>query len=121
MWMLPQNIIGFLFWVILKLSKNITNIFPYKECVVFRFKGFSFISGGSLGRYIFIREYHSLKTVKHEYGHYRQGVIFGPTYFIFIGVPSVFNNIRGRLDKEFNLRYYSVYPEKWANKLGGVE
>jgi len=66
-------------------------------------------------------------TTKHEYGHTIQSMIFGPLYLIVVGLPSVMQNIIGvillrRFDKhEYSYAYYNRYPEKWADRLGGVE
>jgi hypothetical protein len=75
-----------------------------------------------LGDYLFIDPYlaadgsyaHNEPTVAHEYGHSRQSRYFGWLYLLVIGLPSVCNVFSGA-------RYYTVYPENWANKLGGVE
>lgn len=61
-----------------------------------------------------------VRTKKHEYGHSRQSLYLGPLYLIVVGLPSiiwagfVYNLVR----KEIS--YYDVYPENWADKLGGV-
>jgi len=85
-----------------------------------------FISGVSLGNYIIIKTKNEA-TVKHEYGHSRQSVIFGPLYLLAVGVPSaIFNNLWDRLfHKKWPVEkrhkwYYSRYPEKWADLLGGA-
>lgn len=125
-WQLPQHLLGLLLiritgavqketagivWYLFDKQKNwFTRIF----------------SGVSLGQYILL-PYDDETTVKHEYGHSKQSLYFGWLYLLLVGVPSaVFNNL---WDRAFHKRwpvarrhkwYYSRYPEKWADVLGGV-
>ena len=64
-----------------------------------------------------------IQTVKHEYGHTKQSKYLGLFYLILAGIPSVTRNILNRINnKKFNSKwYYSGYPEKWADELGGVK
>jgi hypothetical protein len=86
--------------------------------------------GVSLGHYIYLPSHLlSKELVKltpntvycHEYGHTIQNYIFGWLYLIVIGIPSLVNNIRSRYNKRVLKTYYQRYPEKWADKLGGVK
>jgi hypothetical protein len=88
--------------------------------------------GVSLGQYILLdKRYGSsfdvTTVIKHERGHSLQSLIFGPVYLLAIGIPSaVFANLWDRMfHKDWSsVRrehwYYSRYPEKWADRLGGV-
>jgi hypothetical protein len=93
-----------------------------------------FKSGASLGNFILLdelyKQYYPEKspyrymlenTAKHEHGHQIQSLYFGFLYLLIIGLPSVLNNIRSRIANKDSKWYYSRYPEKWADKLGGVE
>lgn len=130
-WQLPQNLLGFL------LSRNyiyksIRYIYidgEYKGAYVY-FKPF-FRSGVSLGDYIILDYWYCGKgctqqIFDHEYGHSRQSLILGWFYLPLVGLPSIIGNIWDRLfHKKWNSDqrekwYYSRYPEKWADKLGGV-
>jgi hypothetical protein len=79
-----------------------------------------------LGKYIILNELYFYdkeyldETIDHEYGHYLQGMMFGWLYLIVIGIPSLMNNLIARVNKPFSNDYYNKYPEKWADKLGGV-
>jgi len=121
-WMLPQNLIGLLIILLYKAQKYEI----YRGCVVYQISS-KFLSGGSLGRYIVLEDAYfahpdkAFNTIKHEYGHYRQGLIFGPLYLLVIGLPSVINNLISRKDKQYRKNYYKRYPEKWADTLGGVK
>lgn len=78
----------------------------------------------SLGEYIFLCESHvdDPDTLKHERGHTKQSYIFGWFYLLCAGLPSA---LWARLGKKYRekhgIDYYSVYPENWADKLGGVK
>jgi len=123
-WMLPQNILGILILFLLKGGK----VDSYKDCDIYRVNVSGF-SGGSFGRFIiledayFKREYMFVLelTKRHEFGHYLQGKILGPLYLIIIGIPSMINNLRARIDIKVRDTYYTRYPENWADKLGEVK
>ena len=121
-WCFPQTLIGFLIYQFLKLRKKDSDFVYFKEAIVLIFPCLqnSFFSGGSFGKYI-ILPVRNLQTVKHEYGHLRQGLIFGPLYLFVVGIPSVFWNLLSRVLPHIKKTYYIRYPENWADKLGGVE
>ena len=81
--------------------------------------------GISLGTIIILSTIHNETTLKHEYGHTKQSLIFGWLYLLVIGLPSISMNIlssilfkRGK--PKFALNYYNRWPENWADKLGNV-
>ena len=84
------------------------------------------LSGTSLGRYIFLDNTYSMNSVKHEIGHSIQSKKFGCFYLLIVGLPSLSNNLWVRLfhrkwDNERSIKwYYSRWPEKQADILGGV-
>jgi len=84
------------------------------------------ISGGSYGKYIALRDYHDNVTLAHERGHGIGSKKLGWLYIPVEGLPSVYNNLRGRIvykkmtEKEAEWDYYNRYPEKQADKKGGV-
>lgn len=110
-WELPQTLIGLLI-CIFSGSKYDT-----KE-KVFRWRsGY----GLSLGYFIFVSSTASYNTLQHERGHQIQSAILGPLYLLIIAIPSAiwchcFENYRRNND----ISYYSLYCERWADKLGGV-
>jgi hypothetical protein len=122
-WQFPQLLLARIVIILTKAKRDRY----YKGKKVYCFKK-SFISGVSLGEYIILHEKYDKMTLDHEYGHTIQSKIFGPLYLIIIGIPSaLFNNTWDRLfHKNWKVKdrikwYYSRYPEKWADKLGGVE
>lgn len=84
-------------------------------------------AGGAItfGMFIFIYADFGSGTenmLKHEYGHTIQSKILGPLYLLVIGLPSIIWAGCFKKYREKNkISYYSLYTEKWANKLGGVE
>ena len=123
-WMFPQNLLGLLLLWIFRKKKTFME--SYRECRVYAIESRT-LSGLSLGRYIILnrgqvqdnKKYR--EAIGHEYGHFRQGRIFGIFYLLAIGIPSVLNHLRSRKNKRVFDSYYQRYPEKWADKLGGVK
>ena len=116
-WEFPQHLLGF---ILTKLyDVDLKEVYNGVAVYVGDFPG-----GISLGQYILMSSssYRDkrARTKKHEYGHSRQSLYLGPFYLIVVGLPSiiwagfVYNLVR----KEIS--YYDVYPENWADKLGGV-
>ena len=116
-WGLPQNLIGLILYIFLAPKH------PHKQykqsyvCVMPKSWG----TGVSLGMFIFVSNIDNEKTIKHEYGHTIQSMILGVLYLLVIGLPSII--WAGCFDKyreKHNISYYSLYTEKWADKLGEV-
>ncbi len=120
-WGLPVNLVGLI--VFLWYAK-------VKKCPYQRF-GYSFITympwnagGLSLGLFIFMKDKHISKrwtynTRIHEYGHTWQCLLLGPLYYPIIAIPSaVWCNFFGWFRKKYDVSYFSLYCEKWANAWG---
>lgn len=84
-----------------------------------KFKG-----GISLGNIILVDcDYKgNANTWNHEWGHTIQSRILGPLYLFIVGIPSfIWACLYGtKLFPYKRNGYYKVYPENWADKLGGV-
>jgi hypothetical protein len=86
------------------------------------------ISGVSLGELVFLPEEYDTHTTKdHEYGHSIQSRYLGPLYLLVVGIPSMLcNNLwdrwfhRGWTNQQRINWYYKRFPERWADRLGGV-
>ena len=126
-WQLPQHLVGlFLIWVLKaeRREHNGITYWHYEQTSKFA----EFLSGGSLGMYILLPDRSDLdQTVPHEFGHSIQSAVLGPLYLIIIGISSaVFNNLWDRaFHKNWTYEqrikwYYNRFPEKSADKLGGV-
>lgn len=110
LWQLPQNLLGLLFLLFLRGEEGHTlGGVSFYYC-------WGFSGGISLGRYIILGEYCE-KSVRHEYGHCIQSKMLGPLYLLVVGLPSLIHAAFCRCKGH---SYYDVFPEKWADKLGGV-
>lgn len=81
--------------------------------------------GISLGMFIIMNGKKNQKwtneTRIHEYGHTIQSLILGPLYLFVIGIPSIiWCNSKRFIEKRknYDISYFSFYPERWANYLG---
>lgn len=132
-WCFPQQLLGF----ILSRKKGVfLRFYTYDEKIYRVYHTKQKKGSISLGSYILLQEGFSCskykydepfimikeQTIKHEYGHYKQNLIFGWLYLLVIGLPSFiwcrcFDTYRIRNNKH----YHSFWTEKWADKLGGVK
>ncbi|WP_062428456.1 hypothetical protein [Treponema endosymbiont of Eucomonympha sp.] len=85
------------------------------------------VSGVSLGEYIILPHGASEADKNHEYGHCVQSRCLGWLYLPLVGLPSALcNNVWDRVMhrawsyKARTAWYYRRYPERWADRLGGV-
>lgn len=114
LWQLPQNLCGLVY----SLFHKGALIKEYEDAVVYRSS--KMYGGVSLGKYLFVNKYASMKTVKHEYGHYRQSKYLGWLYLLVIGLPSIVWCTLHMCGCFRNKPYEWFYTEKWADSLGGV-
>jgi hypothetical protein len=134
LWELPQNIIGFVFFLVFLPFKEKLEI---KDGYFFTFV-FKLYPGMSLGRFVFVmrnpkknyryefkgikRDYKDL--IAHEYGHSIQSKILGPFYLLVIfpsGLWFIFTSIVEAILKKRFVDYYGFYTEYWADYLGKVK
>ncbi len=118
LWELPQLFLGFLFFIF--LFHKIKSRLYYKDAFVIFVKGFP--GGISLSWIIFLDEKYlqNKNAVRHEYGHTIQSLYLGWFYLFIVGVPSITRAFIWRKFKLESKKYYSGFPESWANKLGKV-
>ena len=129
-WGLPQTLAGVIVFV---LNRNCRH-YSYKGAIVTEWKSKSNLS---LGMFLFVsddpfcyypkyrreydEEHFSKMLMVHEYGHAIQSLIFGPFYLLAVGIPSIawsFLPVFVRKRERKKISYFSVYPERWANRLG---
>ncbi|MDH3625658.1 MAG: hypothetical protein OES69_16825 [Myxococcales bacterium] len=126
LWEAPQTALGVAILGVEAACKRIRNIEVVNGRMVVESRG----TGISLGHVVFwSREssrWHELddRNRAHELGHTKQSRLFGPLYLPIIGVPSISRAIYALAYREITgrewTRYYDGYPEKWADRLGGV-
>ena len=112
---IPQHLLAYLvrWWV----RDRIIEIHTYKDATVYRVMNFP--GGVSLGYHIFVQHNASTRLLRHEYGHTIQSKLLGWLYLPLVGIPSMFLVILSRLGLITVEQYYSLYPERWADRLGG--
>lgn len=129
-WQFPQNLIGFIIsrkYLEKRYVKTNDN-----ERVEVYFVNSLFDSGVSLGKYIIFDKIYLYTSglgneINHEHGHQKQSLYLGWFYFLIVGLPSLCNNLIDRIFHKgwcYGKRidwYYNRFPEKQADKLGGVQ
>ncbi|MBQ3880696.1 MAG: hypothetical protein II727_10350 [Oscillospiraceae bacterium] len=63
------------------------------------------------------------QVLLHEYGHTLQSLMLGPLFLLVIGAPSLAwagSKKLAALRAKKHVSYYSLYTERWANRLGKV-
>lgn len=108
---LPQNGLGALLRLIYKGNDS-----NYNDAIVRR--STSMRGGISLGRYIIVNQWSNERAVMHEYGHCIQSRKLGWLYLLVVGLPSI---LHAALCPCKRHSYFDVFPENWADKLGGVK
>ncbi len=126
LWESPQTALGVAVLGVEAACKRVRNIEVEDGRILVESRG----TGISLGHIVFwCREsnrWHQLddRNRAHELGHTKQSRLFGPLYLPIIGVPSISRAIYALVYREITgrewTRYYQGYPEKWADRLGGV-
>lgn len=110
LWQLPQNLLA-----LGLLLRGYDDVFSYRGAKVYTC---SWLDGGvSLGKYILLNTPTTV-DICHEYGHCRQSKMLGPFYLLVVGLWSA---IRAQFGLYKEGEYYNGYPEKWADRLGGVD
>lgn len=118
LWQLPQCLLSLILYFIFKIEPiEYTN--PHTQMTVLWIPT-RFNACWSLGPIIFAHFDVSQDTLNHETGHSLQSLFLGPLFLLAVCIPSVFLFWWRRLGNKSHEWYYDRYPEKWANKLGGV-
>ncbi len=139
-WELPQTLLGALIFACVRaFDRNVsTQGGPLATLVTrtVRFRG-----GISLGMFVVTTDYRRLyravpagaqrRLDAHELGHVKQSLMLGPLYLPLVGVPSISRAALLRFSRRrggaFAARwghtrwYYSGYPERWADRLAGID
>jgi hypothetical protein len=111
LWEFPQNVLGLLILLFVRGEEkhSLGNITFYYA------KGF--FGGIRLGSYIILGSKWE-RSVRHEYGHCLQSRKLGWLYLLIVGLPSL---LHAGFCRCRNHSYYDIFPENWADKLGGVK
>lgn len=116
-WGLIENIIGFIVFLFFISKPHSMYKNSFRTSLGDRYSG-SF----SIGNFIFIAEdlpcSYDNYTLRHEYGHCKQNLFYGPLSLFIFKIPSVIHFWVCNFKHDFT-NYYKFYPEKYANLLGG--
>lgn len=115
-WGLPQNLAGLAVFLYCKIVKHNPT---YMQSNGIALTNWNSAAGLSLGMFVFVDKIASQDTIKHEFGHTLQNLIFGWTWLIFFGLPSLI--WAGIYKKRFKHDYYWFYTERFADYLGNVQ
>jgi hypothetical protein len=126
LWELPQNALGAGVLVVTRALGRVQGLQRDRGRLFIETRGL----GVSLGWFIFwSREFapgfaSADKNRDHEYGHSVQSRWLGPAYLVVVGLPSVsrviYSVVYYRLRGRPWMHYYDGWPEKQADRLGGV-
>ena len=75
----------------------------------------------SSGPFVFVAPSCDTDTLRHETGHSKQSIMFGPLFHIIVSIPSVIRFWVRRFGKKSKDWYLSGWPEKSAEKLGKTD
>lgn len=125
-WEGPQNVLGLALLGVLAAAGRVEGVARDRGRLFVETRGL----GVSLGWFVFwSRRFgatllHDPVNRDHEYGHTLQSRWFGPAYLLLVGVPSVSRVVYGQLHAVRTGRpwagYFDGWPERQADRLGGV-
>lgn len=126
LWEIPQNALGATLLGVAYLSGQVVEVERAQGRLFVRSRGL----GVSLGWFVFWsgggnRYFRTDPLMKrHEHGHAFQSRALGPLYLPLVGVPSVARVLYSLIYRELTGRrwqgYYDGYPERQADRLGGI-
>lgn len=123
-WEIPQTLLAYSMIIYFRLRGELVSTFEYRGIRYWSVK--PRMGAISLGANVIISEaYNNLlmfnATVKHEFGHTIQSLMLGPLYLLVVGLPSITRAMNFHPTTVAGcMSYYAVYPENWADQLGGV-
>ncbi len=126
-WELPQTLLGVCVYGAERLRRRVVRTERVEGRLVVETKG----TAVSLGFVVLwcgeSNRWHDLdaRNRAHELGHAVQSRMLGPLYLPLVGVPSTARAIYAFVYRELTgtkwSGYYDGYPERWADRLGGVQ
>lgn len=129
-WGLPQSMLGAGVYLYYKNAPHTTfhgasvTIWPHQSSLslgMFLFISDAVFEQRSSKKEPFQEGTFARRLLVHEYGHSIQSLMFGPLYLATVGLPSIlWANLPAfqKYRKQNRRSYYSIYPEKHADKLG---
>lgn len=126
-WQFLQNLFALIVLSFYKITKGVIKFENYRGKKLYIVRPSNTMTAISLGDYIIMGEdYDDEQTRNHEYGHTIQSLVLGPLYLFTVGILSMTFNLMSRFSDskgsgKFSSNYYKRWPEKQADKLGGVK
>jgi hypothetical protein len=128
LWELPQNVLGVVNLAMQSAAKNVRGVTAERERIMIELRGTGAVS---LGLFVFWTAEDSAfvpvgpENRDHEYGHSLQSRLLGPLYLPVVGLPSTMRVLYAAMYRSMTgerwAHYYDGYPERWADRLGGVD
>ena len=97
---------------------EIDHVEVYQGVLVFRTNT---VVSVAVGGFIAVHKWLIPRAVEHEYGHHDQEEQLGALYLPIVALPSVALNVAVILGLVDPRSYYLMWPESWADELGGVK
>lgn len=128
LWEAPQTALGAVVFALSRATGRAERVVRARGRLFVEVRGFAV----SLGAFVFWSREHTTRFFHidgenraHEYGHTFQSRLLGPLYLPLVGIPSVSRNVYavgyGLVTGKRWLGYFDGYPERWADRLGGVD
>lgn len=126
LWELPQNVLGAAVLAVAGAIGEVEHITPERGRLFVESRHLAV----SLGWFVFWTRRdvagfeHDVTTREHEWGHTFQSRAFGPLYLPLVGAPSVARVLYSLAHHRLTGRrwggYFDGWPEKQADRLGGI-
>lgn len=127
LWEGPQNALGVVAFGAHLLFRNIDRVKQERGRLFVELRRSGAVS---LGWFVFWTRVDSTfvrvnpRNKDHEYGHSLQSRLLGPFYLPIVGIPSTLRVGYAMAQWLFTRRpwdgYYDGFPERWADRLGGI-
>jgi hypothetical protein len=127
-WESPQNALGAIVFALHAARHEVRSVRYERERLMIEIGSFGAVS---LGLFVFYTERDNpyvpvgRENRDHEYGHSIQSRLLGPLYLSTVGVASELRVVYAFAHRHLRGRrwagYYDGFPERWADRLGGVD
>ena len=120
-WQITQIIVGIVCLAVFRNYEKYTNEYNGITVLKICHNGLFGRACFSTGPFVIVdsKNVHN-EILKHETGHSKQSLYFGPIYHLLISLPSICLFLIKRITHKDGTWYHSHYPENWADRCGGV-
>lgn len=119
-WQLPQILISLIFLALFRKYEMYTN--EYNHITVVNVNKGNLFGGAccSFGPVILTTPNCSETVKRHETGHSKQSLVYGPLFLFVVAIPSVILFWRRRFQNKSHEWYLQQFPENQAESWGGT-